>query len=417
MPNNNFLTNDIVTFEALDVLENTYNVMRYINSEYSDRFEFGGTVLGQTISIRKPPRFIGRLGQAAQIEGINETFVPLTISYQRGIDTQVSSQQLALDIDDYRKRVLEPKIVRLSSLMAQDVCNLAQGLNNFVGTIGTTPASLDPWGAAKAILDNGGAPEGDRYAFVNPAADVALMLNLKGLFNSTREISSQYKTGSMTNSNEVMGFNFKMDQQVYTQTVGNLGTSTPITSGVPAQGATTITTTGWQSGASTLNAGDIVSFVSSSTPVNSVNTQTYQSNGVTQTFVVTATTSDSTGTMVIPIGPAIYSTGNQQNVTNMPPTSTPVYVYNTPAASFSTITGKVSPQNMAAHKDFGTLAMVDLPLPGGTDTARRAASRKSGKSIRVIRDYVATTDQWLERIDVLYGVAVLRQELGVRVGG
>src|SRR4051812_32908383 len=105
---NTLLTNDIVTYEALDVLENTDAVLINLNSEYSSEFEFGGAVLGQTLSIRKPPRYIGRLGQAAQIEAITETFVPLTLSYQRGIDTQVSSQQLALDIDNYRSRVLKP---------------------------------------------------------------------------------------------------------------------------------------------------------------------------------------------------------------------------------------------------------------------------------------------------------------------
>ena len=73
MANNVFLTNDIVTYEALDVLENTYNAMIHINSEYSDEFEFGGTVLGQTLNIRKPPRFLGRLGQAVSIEAITET--------------------------------------------------------------------------------------------------------------------------------------------------------------------------------------------------------------------------------------------------------------------------------------------------------------------------------------------------------
>ena len=67
MPTNTFLTNQVVTFEALDVLENTYNAMIHINSEYSDEFEFGGTVLGQTLSIRKPARFMGRLGQAEEL--------------------------------------------------------------------------------------------------------------------------------------------------------------------------------------------------------------------------------------------------------------------------------------------------------------------------------------------------------------
>lgn len=412
---NAFLTNDIVTYEALDVLENTYNAMIHINSEYSDNFEFGGAVLGQTLSIRKPPRYIGRLGQAAQIEGITETFVPLTLSYQRGIDTQVSSQQLVLDIDNYRKRVLFPQIVRLSNLIDQDVTGLAQGLNFFVGTPGTTPTALSTYLAAKTRLDNQAAPmDGDRYMFLNPNAENTLVDNLKGLFQSASEIKQQYEEAMM---GRTIGFDWYMDQNIYVQTVGALGVSTPVVGTSPASGATTISTTGWQSGLSTLNAGDIISFVSTSTPVNYVNPQSFQSTGQTMQFVVTATTSDASGTLVIPFAPAIISTGNQQNVTNLPATSTAVYVYNTAAASFSTIASVTSPQNLAVHKDFGTLAMVDLPLPGGTDKAYRAASRKSGKSLRVIRDYVATTDQWIQRIDVLYGVAVLRQELGVRVGG
>ena len=161
MPANTFLTNDIVTFEALDVLENTYNAMIHINSEYSNDFEFGGTVLGQTLTIRKPARYIGRLGQAADIEAITESFVPLTLSYQRGVDTQVSSQNLTLDIDNYRERVLKPQIVRVSNLIDQDVCNLAQGLNNFVGTPGTTPTTLTTYLAAKTKLDNLAAPMQD----------------------------------------------------------------------------------------------------------------------------------------------------------------------------------------------------------------------------------------------------------------
>jgi len=386
--------------------------MIHINSEYSNDFEFGGTVLGQTLSIRKPPRYIGRLGQAASIEAITETYVPLTLSYQRGVDTQVSSQQLTLDIDNYRERVLKPQIVRLSNLIDQDVCNLAQGLNQFVGTPGTTPTTLATYLAAKTKLDNLAAPmDGGRCLFLNPAAEGSIVDNLKGLFQASSEIAEQYRSGMMGRS---IGFDWYMDQNIYVHTVGTLG-GTPTVTTSPTSGASTIVTGSWTS--TTLNAGDIVSFVSTSTPVNSVNPQSYQSTGQTAQFVVTGTVTDSGGTITIPFAPAMISSGNQQNVTNMPASSTPVYVFDTAAASFSTISGKVSPQNLAVHKDFGTLAMVDMPLPGGTDKAYRAASRKSGKSIRVIRDYVATSDQWIQRLDVLYGVAVLRQELGVRVGG
>lgn len=412
---NTFLTNDIITFEALDVLENTDAVLQQINSEYSDQFEFGGAVLGQTLSIRKPPRYIGRLGQAAQIEAITETFVPLTLSYQRGVDTQVSSQQLTLDIDNYRNRVLKQQIVRLSNLIDQDVCNLAQGLNNFVGVPGVTPTSLTTYGLAKVKLDNQAAPDDDgRVNFLNPIADFTLMDNLKGLFHNGKEISSQYDSGSMTKSS-TLGAKWYMDQNIYSQTVGVLG-GTPTTNGVPAQGASTIVSQSWSS--TTLNAGDVISFISASTPVNGINPQSFQSTGQPMQFVVTATVSDSGGAITIPIAPAIYGPGsNLQNVTSLPATSTAIYVYDTPAASFAGISGKVSPQNLVVHKDFGTIAMVDLPLPGGTDKAYRAASKKSGKSIRVIRDYVALSDQWIQRLDVLYGTGVLRQELGCRVAG
>ena len=417
---NSFLTNQIVTYEALDVLENTDSASRIINKEYSDQFRFGGAVLGQTLSIRKPPRFIGRLGQAVAIEGITETFVPLTLAYQRGVDTQVSSQDLQLRIDDYRNRILKPQIVRLSNLVDQDVCQLAQGLNNFVGTPGTTPTALTTYLAAKTRLDMNAAPmDGERNVINNPAADASIMDNLKGLFQSASEIKEQYLSGSM---GKTIGADWYMDQNVYVQTVGTLGSSftgNPVVSA--GQSGSTITTTGWESNQTTLNAGDIVSFVSTTTPVNLVNPQSYMDTGLTMQFVVTATISDTTGTIAIPIAPAMVgpasSTPQNQNVTNLPPTSCPVYVYNTAAASFSSISGKSSPQNLFVHRDFGTLAEVDMPLPGGVDKVYRAASPKTGNTVRVIRDYVATTDQWIQRLDKLYGVAVLRQELGCRVGG
>ena len=183
---------------------------------------------------------------------------------------------------------------------------------------------------------------------------------------------------------------------------------------MPAEGASSVLL---QSFTGTLNAGDVISFVSTSTPVNGINPQNFSSTGQPMQFVVTATVSDSGGAVTVPFAPAIYASGNLKNVTNLPATSTAVYVFSVAAASFATISAKTSPQNLVVQKDFGTLAMVDMPLPGGTDKAYRAASRKSGKSIRVIRDYVATSDQWIQRLDVLYGVAVLRQELGCRVCG
>jgi hypothetical protein len=416
---NALLTNTVITYEALDVLENTDAASRLINREYSDEFRFGGAVLGQTLSIRKPPRFIGRLGQAVNIEGIAESYVPLTLAYQRGVDTQVSSQDLMLRIDDYRKRILKPQIARLANLMDQDVCGLAQGLNNYVGTPGVTPSTLTTYLAAKTRLDQNACPfDGERNVINGPAADASLMDNLKGLFQSATEIREQYISGTM---GRTIGADWHMDQNVIVQQIGTLGvafTGNPVVSA--GQAGAVITTTGWEPG-TTLNAGDIVSFVSATQPVNLLNPQSYMDSGLVMQFTVAATISDTAGTIAIPIAPAMIGPGGpspqNQNVVNLPPTGCPVYVYNQPAAAFASISGKSSPQNLFVHKDFGTMACVDMPLPGGVDQVYRAASKKTGNTIRVVRDFVSTTDQWIQRLDVLYGVTVLRQELGCRVGG
>jgi hypothetical protein len=252
--------------------------------------------------------------------------------------------------------------------------------------------------------------DGDRHVINNPAADASIVDNLKGLFQASDEIKQQYLSGTM---GRTIGADWAMDQNIFVQTVGTLG-GTPTVNGT--QSGSSILTQTWTT--TTLNAGDIVSFISSTSPVNLVNPQSYADTGLVAQFVVTATVTDSGGAITIPIAPAIVGPGSSgQNVLNIPVSGASVYVYNTPAASFSSISGKSSPQNLFVHKNFGTLAMVDMPLPGGTDKAYRAANKKTGRTIRVIRDYVASTDQWIQRLDVLYGVAVLRQELGCRVGG
>ena len=101
--------------------------------------------------------------------------------------------------------------------------------------------------------------------------------------------------------------------------------------------------------------------------------------------------------MTIPIAPAIIGPGsNQQNVTNLPASGTPVFVYDTACGQLRhDCRQAVAAESRRFTRTSATLAMVDLPLPGGTDRAYRAASKKSGKSLRVIRDYVALSDQFI----------------------
>ncbi len=411
MSANTFLTNQVVTYEALDILTNELGATKNVDMDYSDQFRFGGAVLGQTLDIRKPARYIGRLGQAINVEGITETFVPLTIAFQRGVDTQISTSNLALDIDNYRERILQPKLERLANLIDQDVCSLALGLNRFVGTPGVPLSSssiIVGNNSAKTRLDNSSCPKKDRSVWLNPNAEGSLVDAQKGLFQSSEAVAKGYDEGVM---GYMGGFKFIMDQNIYQHTTGTYVGTTPLTNGANQSGSSLITD-GWTSGSTTAVAGDIVSVAG----VYEINPMNYQSTGNLMQFVITTNTNDVTGDMTLTISPPIVGPGSPlQNVSALPADGAAVYIWGVTGASLSSISGISTSQNIAASKKFGTLAMIDMPQVGGTDKCYRAFSKKAKIAIRVIRDYIVGTDQLIERIDVLYGLTVLRQEYGIRI--
>ncbi|MGD0656405.1 MAG: P22 phage major capsid protein family protein, partial [Thermoguttaceae bacterium] len=73
------------------------------------------------------------------------------------------------------------------------------------------------------------------------------------------------------------------------------------------------------------------------------------------------------------------------------------------------------PMSFAYHQDAFTLATADLELPQGVDFAARETY--DGISMRIVRAFDITNDQFPCRIDVLGGWATLRPELACRITG
>lgn len=404
---NTLLTISMITQEALRVLENNLVITKHVNREYDDKFGVSGAKIGTTLNIRKPPRYLGRTGQALQLEDSTETSVPLVLDTQFGVDIQFTSQDLALTIDDFADRFLKPAVATIANKIDSDVAGLYYKIYNAVGTPGTTPADLITYLTAGVKLDNSAAPQDEqRSVFLTSYMQAILVDFLKGLFNQAAEIGQQYVKGKMGVSS---GFNWFMDQNMATHTVGALG-GTPLVNGASQSGASLITD-GWTaSAAQRLNVGDIFTLGNSaSTNVYGVNPQSRQSTGFQQQFVVTAPgTSDGAGNMTISIDPPIIGPGSQfQTVVALPADNATVNVLG--AAN------TVTPQGLAIHKDCITLACADLPLPRGVDMASRISDDQLGLSIRLVRDYDINTDNFPCRLDILYGVGMLRPELGVRI--
>ena len=409
---NNLLTISKITNEALMVLENELTFTSEVDRNYDDQFAVVGAKIGNTVNVRRPGRFIGTTGPALNVEDFNETSVPVTLSTQFHVDTQFTTQDLALSLDMFSDRVLKPAVAAIANKIDRDGLTTAKNSTaNIVGTAGTAPTGLITYLSGQAYLDSEGAPrDGRRSCIVEPFTSATIVDNLKGLFNPTAQISAQYTKGLM--GRDSGGMNWKLDQNVVSQTFGSYATATLACATTTATG---FLTSGWASTSTIaltattatagLKQGDVITIAN----VYATNPQNRQSYGKLRNFVVTADVTVATsGTTAVTVSPAVISAGQFQNVSILSTSATAVV---TPFNN----TGIVSPQNIIMHRNAFTLAVADLELPDGVHFAGRASDKEIGLSMRVVRQYTINNDSIPTRLDVLYGWAPLYPELACRV--
>ena len=411
---NNLLTISMITNEALMVLENELTFTSQVERNYDDQFAVTGAKIGATLNVRRPGRFIGTSGPALNVEDFNETSVPVTLSTQFHVDTQLTTQDLALSLDRFSDRVLKPAVAAIANKIDRDGLVMAKNATaNIVGTAGTVPTSLLTYLTAGAYLDSEGAPrDGRRACIVEPFTGATIVDSLKGLFVPSNTIAKQYERGMM--GKDSAGMMWKMDQNVVSQTFGSYATATLACSTTVGTG---FLTSGWASTSTIaltattatagLKQGDTIT-IANIFAANPQNRAAYGSNRL-RSFVVQAdvTVATSSTTSVI-VSPAVITAGQFQNVVvNSVSTTAVVTPFNN--------TGTVSPQNIVMHKNAFTMACADLELPDGVHFAGRAADKELGLSMRVVRQYTINNDSIPTRVDVLYGWAPLYPELACRV--
>ena len=413
---NNLLTISKITNEALMVLENELTFTSEVDRNYDDQFAVVGAKIGNTVNVRRPGRFIGTVGPALNVEDFNETSSPVTLSTQFHVDTQFSTQDLALSLDMFSDRGLKPAVAAIANRIDRDGLTMAT-LNtaNIVGTPGTPPTGLITYLTGQAYLDSEGAPrDGRRSCIVEPFTSATIVDSLKGLFVPQEAIGEQYRKGLM--GRDSGGMNWRLDQNVVSQSFGFWTGSSA--GSITVNGANQGLSSGWASSSTinitatatgTLNAGDIINFASVYA-VNPQNRQAYGSNKL-RNFVVKSAVALTNGNTSVTISPALIYGGQFQNVTASPAASAAVTPYNIGVSSNSTY----SPQNLIMHRNAFTLAIADLELPEGVHFAGRASDKEIGLSMRIVRQYTVNNDSIPTRLDVLYGWAPLYPELACRV--
>jgi hypothetical protein len=389
-----------ITREALRILKNANGVIRKVNRQYDDRFGATGAKNGGTLSIRLPNRYTVTTGRTATTGGDNttETSTALVVATQKHVSMGFFSSELTLSLDDFSSRYLKPAMSVLASTIASDLCVAMQsGFVNYVGTPGTTPSSFLTYSQAGERLDWQTAPrDGNRAVVLSPTAMAATVDAQKGLFHSGPRIADQYETGVME---AMTGFDFLMDQSVQTLTAG-ARSAAYLTNGSPALASGTAIVA-LDTGTGAMVVGDQFTIAG----LFEVNPDTKQSTGILKVFTVA--TANAGGTVNVALSQTIYTSGPYQNISGA--------VTDGLAVTFIGTLSVAYPRNLAFHRDSTVLATADLEIPKGVDMAYRASM--DGLSLRFVRQYDATTDNFLARFDILYGTKVVRPEWGSIVYG
>ena len=390
---NQLLTISMITQESLRVLVGSLKFMTNVNQGYNDQFAISGAKIGQTINIRKPARYNGRTGPIISVESQTETYTPLTLDQQYGVDLSFTSQEQTLSLDMYSDRVIKPAMANIASRIDAFALTYLSKIYNQVGSPGSAVSSLNTYLQAGVKLDQNLAPRDGSWVFMADPATQATATGLGlNLFNPQPTISEQYKKGQLA---EALGFKWYMDQSMPRHANGTFSGTLEV-DGAGQTGGTLVI----KGLTGTLTAGTVFTLQG----VNAVNPQTKVDLGVPQQFVVLA---DRTGNGAMTISPAIVASGAFQNVSATAADSADITV-----AGGSGVGTTLS---VAYHPDAFVMGVADLDIPGGTDRAFMARDPNSGVSVRIIRDYSVVTDQFITRFDILFGFNTLYEQLACRI--
>ena len=402
---NTLITPSIIAKEALMQLKNNLVMGNLVYRDYSKEY----VKVGSTISVRKPVRFVASTGATRVNQDATEGSVSLAIDTQKHVSWNFSSQELTLTVDEYSERYIKPAMMELAQAVETSLTGLYTGVNDWVGTAGTTPSTFLSLGAARQRLVENRVPMGSTLnAVLDPAAALQIANDMKLQFQQTKQLTAmeQVKIGRYA------GFETYEAQSVFSHTVGPQG-GTPLVNGAnqhsnatPQANSQSLITNGWTAAAANrLKAGDVITLAG----VFAVNAGTRVAYSRLKQFVVTAdAASDGAGNATLTISPAIVTSGPYQNVSAAPASGAAILVVTgTASTSYS--------QNLCFHKNAFALVMADLDLPDGAPF--KARESYDNLSVRVIKSYDIANDLDIIRLDILYGVKVLYPELAVRLTG
>ena len=388
MPNS-FLTSQEIARAALPILQDQLVMPALARVDFSNTY----AKKGDTIQVKRPSVFVAdEFGTTIDLQEINPYPVLVKMDKIADVSVEVTASEMALEMADFQRDVLEPAVVAIAEKINADGLDLYKWVGAYEGAAGSTPNELSHIANARKALNIAKAPMGDRNAVWDPDADAQLSI-VDAIVNAEKSGSTAaLREGAI---GRVQGLNNYMSQAVKVHTAGGYTALADVkaTADVSAVNAVD-TATGLTytavaltstAGASTakLEKGDLINITDNDGVVH-------------QVTVIEQTASAIAGVVTAKVFPALKTDVTAKAVT------------------FPDVTARGHVANLAFNKN--AFAFVTRPLEPAMG-ADSSTTSFGGLTLRVVMDYDISSKKTIMSIDCLYGWAATYPELAVRVLG
>lgn len=409
---NTLLTPKVYANTLLALLKNQLVMGKLVTSQFKNEYKN----VGNTVYIKRPPEFIVRTGNVANVQDVVQGEVPVVIDTPIGVDVKLTDLDDTLTLDELgRSAIMKSAAVTLAQAIDSQIMSRVLEFPNWVGTPGNTIDSVTDFFKGPERLDDLAVPQGDRNAVLATRDYWAQAGSMVGLYQYNGAVAQDALTKARL---PIMGdVNAFMTQSVQNITTGTRATSgsglvnganqnvayTAVNSGATSMQQTLITD-GWANGA-TFKKGEVFTVNN----VYAVNPRTKAVLDFNAQFVLLAdAVADGSGNCTFTIANPMIKDGAYQSISAAPADNATITFLGAASTAYR--------QNAVFHKSAIALVFAKQTMPA-TGMAAYATDPVTGVNIRYWRFSDGITNEHYHRWDALLGTKNIDRRLGARLSG
>src|SRR6185312_7254692 len=163
---NHLLTPKIYANVMLKLLKNNLVMGNLVTTRFKNEFK----KVGQTVYVKRPPQFVVREGQVAQVQDVDVGEMAVHLDTQIGIDIEFSSIEQTLTVDQLLEdEIMQSTAAELAQYLDSAIMDKVVEFPSWVGTPGQTIDTPKEFFAGPQRMDELGIPGAGRNGVLSPA--------------------------------------------------------------------------------------------------------------------------------------------------------------------------------------------------------------------------------------------------------